>query len=213
MTDRTRGALLELFSGHDGGRPPEEDAPRENGHGVSPGGRDPQELIAVAGCLRRIRRWRVPPRWSRRDWLEEIGAEATAAALQACRDFDPDRGVPRAAFLRRRVLAAALARYRREWSLAIRQVSLEEFGESGPPVVDGLPSREAVAQFLQEALGRLPGTDARIIEGLFWGGKTEARLAESLGVSQQAINKRKRRIFQTLHHLIDTVAKNSDLWM
>jgi hypothetical protein len=173
-----------------------------------PGGRGSPELAAARGCLRRIRRWRVPPRWSDRDWFEEIGAEAAAAALQASRDFDPDRGVPRAAFLRQRVLAAALARYRREWSLALRQVSLEVVGESGPPGVDGLPSREAVARLVQEALGRLPRRDAWIIEGLFWGGKTEAGLAATLGVTQQAVSKRKRAIFRTLHRWIETLAKD-----
>jgi hypothetical protein len=173
-----------------------------------PGGKRSPELAAALVCLRRIRRWRVPPRWSGRDWLEEIGAEATAAALQAWKDFDPDRGVPRAAFLRQRVLGAALARYRREWSLAIRQVSLEVVGEYGSPGADGLPSREEVARLVLEALGRLPRTEAWIIEGLFWGGKTEAGLAATLGVTQQAVSKRKRAIFRTLHRLIETVAKD-----
>jgi DNA-directed RNA polymerase specialized sigma24 family protein len=178
-----------------------------------PGGECPTESVAALGCLRRIRRWRVPPRWSERDWFEEISAETAAAALQARRDFDPARGVPWEAFLRRRVMYSALARYRREWAHAIRRVSLEVIDDYGSPGANGLPHRETVARLIQEALGRLPRADALIIEGLFWGGKTEAGLADSLGITQQAVNKRKRTIFRTLHRVIETLAKDLESWL
>ena len=174
---------------------------------------EPLDWLALSGCLRRIRRWRVPPHWSSRDWSEEMGAEATLAALQAARDFDPTRGVPWEAFLRQRVRRAALARYRREWTYALRRVSvpaLDEYGAEG----GGPPSREAVFALLQEALGRLPRSDVWLIEGLFWGGQTEARLARDLGVSQQAVSKRKKNILKFLEWEIRTHLKNEDhgLW-
>jgi RNA polymerase sigma factor (sigma-70 family) len=155
----------------------------------------------------------VPPLWSDRDWFEEIGAEVMVAALQAFREFDPARCVPWEAFLRRRVMTSALSRYRREWSYALRRVSAVALDEFGMAERRGLPSREALVALLQEALGRLPQPDAWLIESLFYEGKSEANLAECLGISQQAVNKRKRTIFKTLHDLIDGLAKNSDSWL
>jgi DNA-directed RNA polymerase specialized sigma24 family protein len=110
-------------------------------------------------------------------------------------------------------LASALSRYRREWSYALRRVPAAALDEFGAAERRGLPSREALIALLQEAVGRLPQPDARLIEGLFYEGKSEANLAECLGISQQAVNKRKRTIFKTLHHLIDELAKNSDSWL
>src|SRR5512135_1884601 len=163
---------------------------------------EPLECSATPSCLRRIRRWSVPPHWSNRDWFEEMGAEATMAALQATRDFDPTRGVPWEAFLRQRVMRSALARYRREWTYAIHRVSGAALDEYGTVEGGGLPSREANFELLQEALDRLPRSDIRLIEGLFWGGETEARLAKALGISQQAVSKRKKCIFRDMRSIM-----------
>ena len=70
-----------------------------------------------AGCLRRVGSWRVPPHWSSHDWLEEMHAQGAAAACQAMDDFDPERGVPRGAFVRLRILSSLRTRYRQEWSV------------------------------------------------------------------------------------------------
>jgi DNA-directed RNA polymerase specialized sigma24 family protein len=155
----------------------------------------------------------VPPQWGERDWFEEISAEASAAAMQAWRDYDPSRGVPWEAFLRRRVMSTALTRYRREWGHAMRQVSLEVTADLGSARCHGLPPRETVARLIAEALGRLPPADAVLIERLYWDGKTEAGLAADLGITQQAVNKRKRVIFRTLHRVIETLAKDLDSWL
>jgi len=173
-------------------------------------GEDTLEVRTVLRCLKRIRRWRVPPRWSQREWLEEVEAEATVATLQAMRDFDPARGVPWSAFLGLRIMHAALSRYRREWAYAIRRISAGAMDEY--ETVENADSRlvEIVAELLEEALGRLPHADIALIEGLFWEGKTEAKLAEFLGISQQAVNKRKRSIFRTLRGLIENLGKTAD---
>jgi DNA-directed RNA polymerase specialized sigma24 family protein len=181
-------------------------------------GRHPQELAerhslelgVVQGCLKKVRKWRVPPHWSEHDWFEEIGAELAVAVVVAARDFDASRGVPWEGFLGRRVMFAALSRYRREWSYAIRQVSLEAIGEYGRPGADSLLVRDALSRLIYDALDRLPRADASLIEAIFWGGETEAGLARSLGVSQQAINKRKRSIFRTLQRLFQTLARDYD---
>ncbi len=168
-----------------------------------------QEWSATAlSCLRKIRRWRVPPRWSRRDWFEEIGAELTIATLMAARDYDPARGVPPEAFLRRRIMTTAYSRYRREWRYAIRQVAgtvLDRHQDGA----GSAPGPDSEARFLFDALSRLSRPESSLIEGLFWEQKTEAELARCFEISQQAVNKRKRSIFRTLHRLIDEIARDS----
>src|SRR5262245_1532896 len=51
-------------------------------------GRQSPEGITILKCLKRARRWRVPPHWSRRDWADEIRAEVLAAAALASKEFD-----------------------------------------------------------------------------------------------------------------------------
>jgi hypothetical protein len=53
---------------------------------------------AVQAGFKRVRSWRVPPNWSCGDWFEELAAVASAAAWQAVCEFDPELGVPLAAF-------------------------------------------------------------------------------------------------------------------
>jgi RNA polymerase sigma factor (sigma-70 family) len=153
----------------------------------------------------------VPPRWSNRDWFEEMEAEAAAAALQAERDFDPTRGVPWGAFLHRRVMHAALDRLRREWTFAIHRNSHAAWDEF-QAVEGGGPSREAIHKLLQDALGRLLPADAGLIADLYWEGKTEAGIGETLGISQQAVSKRKQSIFKSLRKMIGDLERREDLW-
>src|SRR6266478_4286061 len=78
---------------------------------------------ATAGSTRlwQIRAWPAPPNWSRADWLEEIEQIAWIASWQAEREFDPARGKERGAFVYGRVMASALAAYRKEWLWKIRR--------------------------------------------------------------------------------------------
>jgi len=177
------------------------------GLGSSPPGSDSLESRTVASCLKRIRRWRGPPRWSRWEWLEEIEAEVTIATLEARRDFNAARGVPWEAFLRLRIMNAALARYRREWTYALHRV---QGAALEPAARDDGPPWETAAKLITEVLGQLPDQDMWLIEGLFWEGKSESELAESLGISQQAVNKRKRTIFQYLRRLIEALTKSTE---
>ncbi len=138
-------------------------------------------------------------------------AEATAAALQAMRDFDPTRGVPWETFLHLRIIHAALARHRREWAFAIHRVSITAWDESEMTKDGSLPSHEATLDLLQVAMRRLSASDSRLIKDLFWEGKTEAGLGKALGISQQAVSKRKRSILKTLKRVVEMTAKGSDL--
>ena len=132
------------------------------------------------------------------EWSEEVQSEATVAGLQAYKEFDESRGVPRVAFLRQRVLRRTLALYRREWSYAIRRVFEEELDHRAEIGKGELARHIAQLRFLQRSLERLPKADLCIIEDLFWGERRETEIAEELGISQQAVSKRKRKILVAL---------------
>ena len=146
---------------------------------------------------RPIYQWRVPPNWSAQDWREEMKAEVSAAAWEAECEFDPARGVPPDYFVRRRVLARALRRYRREWVYARRCGLHLEGDDRHDATADGLASVDA-SDSLRCYLQRLPEIQRRLIEGLYWEEKTEVELARVFSLSQSAISKRKRRALKQL---------------
>ncbi len=158
-------------------------------------------------CWRRIRSWRVPPRWNPLDWWEEARAEAALAACSAALDFDPTRGVPRPAFLYQRIVAGVWSLYRREWAYGryLRGPRpLEEWSGSdviSPPRVDQI----GVAQFL-DWLGT---RDRFLIWQLFWDGKTEKAVARKLGLSQQAVSARKLAALRFLRSVVRFVLEES----
>jgi DNA-directed RNA polymerase specialized sigma24 family protein len=153
-----------------------------------------------SSCWRRLRRWRVPPRWSARDWQEEAKAQGQAAAIQAAQDFDPDAQVPLPVFVRWRVMAAVLAQYRREWAygLRCREVDAQAAGDNG----HWLRLASRAYDTVQGAMTSLTEADRSLIDRLFWQGGTQAEIALALGISQQAVSKRKKAIFLHLRHLL-----------
>ncbi len=153
-------------------------------------------------CTRRTHSWRVPPRWALRDWWEEIDAESVAAACHALRIFDPHRGPDLGTFVYHQILASALGRYRQEWTYAVR------YGLSAgePPDISVTEDRFAIEQDeqqLKQTLTDLPEADRSLIEHLFWDGRTETEVATGLGISQQAVSKRKHRILMELRESFD----------
>jgi DNA-directed RNA polymerase specialized sigma subunit len=122
------------------------------------------------------------------------------AALEAVAHYDPGRQVSVAAFLRMRVLGRAITRYRQEWRYGVRHVACGEQvrhvqchqGPSTPPSVDSLGG----------ILGTLTPNDQWLITRLFWEGETEADVARKLGLTQQAVSKRKKTLMKVLHSKI-----------
>ncbi len=150
-----------------------------------------------SACVARTHGWRVPPRWAVSDWWEEIDAESIAAACHAIRIFDPHRGPTLNSFVYHQILASALTRYRQEWTYAIR------YGVSSgeDPSVDGIEDRFSIEQEeeqLKQSLTCLPEPDRNLLERLFWEGHTETEIASGLGISQQAVSKRKQKILSEL---------------
>ena len=152
--------------------------------------------------LRRVFRWRVPPNWSTSDWRNEMQAEAACAVWQAMCDYDPSLNVPFGAFAQQRVLASALTRYRREWAYALHSAP-----EHDPECSGSRPS-DSVASALFDtwpgsALAPLSKSDLWLAVELFLRDRTEADLAKQIGITQQAISKRKRVIVRQLRRYID----------
>jgi RNA polymerase sigma factor (sigma-70 family) len=160
----------------------------------------PGWLPDLEQCLRRARAWRIPPRWSADDWFDELRAEGAAAAIQAEGLYDPGRGVPRDAYIRLCVLHRLLERYHKEWSHALRWVYVPELSEYS--IADG-PGALAESEDLQSALAHLRESDRQLIERLYWRGETESEVGSSLGISQQAVSKRKRSILCKLRRLLN----------
>jgi RNA polymerase sigma factor (sigma-70 family) len=148
-----------------------------------------------ARCWTRIRSWRVPPRWSPLDWWDEARAQGALAACEALRAFEPGRLVPLDAFLYRRVIESVWTRYRQEWSFGRRfrpdaclSDHAAEPGQTDPELLDRLA---VLLQTLDEG-------ERRLIRQVFWDGRPEDQLALDLGISRQAVNKRKRKLLRKL---------------
>ena len=153
-----------------------------------------------AACVRRTHGWRTPPRWCPRDWLEEIDAESIASACQAILIFEPDRGPSLESFVYHRVLSGALARYRKEWGYALRCGRRSSSGADayGTNLIDDQDAAAVERQKLMGSMTALPEDDRRLIECLYWDGQTERDIAGRLGITQQAVSKRKRKILLKL---------------
>jgi RNA polymerase sigma factor (sigma-70 family) len=162
-----------------------------------------------AGCVRRIRAWRTPPHWCPRDWLEEALAQGAAAAWQALHDYDPERGVPLSAFVRQRVLSSVWTRYRQEWAYALHINPVADADGCADPSDDSAMVFEE-QNGLRDLLALLSESDRWLIEQLFRDGRTETELASELGISQQAVSKRKQKILFRLHCLRESWTKETE---
>jgi RNA polymerase sigma factor (sigma-70 family) len=138
----------------------------------------------------------VPPRWSPHDWQEEARAQGTLAACEALRAFEPGRLVPLDAFLYHRVVASVRTRYRQEWSFGRRCRSAAALPDRAAAAADR-PEPELLDR-LAALLETLDEGERRLILQLFWDGRTEDQLALDLGITRQAVNKRKQRLLQQL---------------
>jgi len=161
---------------------------------------------AVQSGFKRIRSWRVPPNWSRGDWLEELTAVGTAAAWQAVCEFDPKRGVPLAGFGYCRIVTRCLTRYRKEWGYAVHVVTSESceretttFKHPGLATSSEAKAKKTpLSNDLRGAVGALPAKQRRLIEQLFWEERTETEVADAMDTNQSTINRRKRVILNGL---------------
>lgn len=163
--------------------------------------RVPREcLLVLAQCMRRVRRWRVPPHWSASEWYEEALSEATAAVHEAICRFDPDRGIELKWYVRRRILLRVLGRYRKEWAFGLRWLSSDDAtADRGmAPIAPRVDERE-----LRTAMNSLTGAERQLMKALFWERRTESDLARKMGISQQMVSRRKLLILLKLRRALD----------
>jgi DNA-directed RNA polymerase specialized sigma24 family protein len=158
---------------------------------------DPTDWPSLwARCWSRIRSWQVPPRWSHHEWLEEARAQGALAACEAIRAFEPARLVPLDAFLYRRVVESVWTRYRQECRFGRRcrlDASLSDYTATEP----GRPDPELLDR-LAEVLQTLDEGERRLIRQIFWDARSEDDLARELGLTRQAVNKRKQKVLRRL---------------
>jgi DNA-directed RNA polymerase specialized sigma24 family protein len=128
-----------------------------------------------------------------------VELEGLAAAWEALDEFNPGRETARDDFVRGRVLARVLARYRREWAYGRRCDSdTPDVGNESWAI--GPMSSAPILEEAPGILDRLAEADRNLIRRLFVDRWTEAQIARELGISQPAVSKRKRAILLDLRH-------------
>jgi DNA-directed RNA polymerase specialized sigma24 family protein len=160
----------------------------------------PGWLPVLDHCMRQARAWRVPPRWSACDWCDELQAEGAAAAIQAECVYDPGRGVPLGEYIRLCVWHHLLKRWHKEWSYALRWICIPELLEHS---LEDVPCSPSESDDLHVALARLIESDRRLIDRLYWREESEFEVGSSLGISQQAVSKRKHSVLRKLRRLLN----------
>ncbi|MGO8750625.1 MAG: RNA polymerase sigma factor [Thermoguttaceae bacterium] len=175
----------------------------------------------VGNCLARARRWPTPRHWCRVDWLEEVRSAAWQAICEALQEYDPNKGVPIAAFLYGRALARVWSYWRREWEYARRcryrfepnatsplpkecetVATFRHRGGDWQPLAPRQNRAIAVLDEIRGALKSLRAGPRRLLEQLYVEGRSEVDIAADLAISRQAVNKAKlaalRRLRQRL---------------
>lgn len=159
----------------------------------------PEEaLTSKSLALRRVTHWQKPPHWDRREWLDELEAEANLAMLTALSSYQPSRGAPLTAFVYERVFHALWSLYRREWQHALRVYSGNCLIEKG----SSSQACSVEAERLQEAIRSLPERERGVIYDAFLSGNTEREIAEELGVAPAVVHRLKKRALQHLREIL-----------
>jgi DNA-directed RNA polymerase specialized sigma24 family protein len=149
--------------------------------------------------------------------MRELEAQAALSAFRAGNDFDVAFGPSPDVFLYYHVLADLIRFYRKEWRYARRTAPLDAIEQpesSSPPPVpmkatdpfaENPGIERASCAELHAALARLPDASRKLIQQLFWEERKESDLAGQLGISHQAVSKRKQH---TLRQLSEWLAEN-----
>jgi len=174
-----------------------------------------QKLDILKQSLEQARRWRCPPHWQPDDWREELIAVAWAALWEGL-----SNGIRSEEKLQRFVTAALMKRYRDEWNYGVRWVQSpsqqgnESDGEeeTGWDLWDWVSAENGdigdeqeinwLAIVIRQALSNLTEEERHLIERKFWDGASEREIAEELGISQPAVNKRIKRVILRLKELL-----------
>lgn len=166
----------------------------------------------VEACLQQTERWCCLPNWLPKDWGEELWAVACAAVWEALDFYDSSRNAPLEVFVKGRVQAAILQRYREEWRYATRccpfpYPSSESDEPSETWEIYDLADFTDAERFWQklearDLLRRLPPAERYIIERCIMDRMSETEVATELGISQQTVSRWKQQALEKLRRLI-----------
>jgi RNA polymerase sigma factor (sigma-70 family) len=123
----------------------------------------------------------------------DVEQEAARALCELALEYDPDRGVPLAAYFKAK-LGWRLRHYLRQERRRSGHLPLDEIDvEAIPQAVVEMPEPGIASPRVARAIRRLSPRQRAVIAGVFWRERTERELAGELGVSHQAISALKRR--------------------
>ncbi len=174
----------------------------------------------IEECLREVSRWKTPPNWSEKEWQEEMKGVALLAGYLAFCSYKSHQKVPTNLFVKGRIKAALLQRYREEWRFASRccscnRASGDDVGEMDEIAIEELAGISAEAVFwwrveVRDLLARLGPKEHYLLERLFIDGLSEQEVADELGVSQATVNRWKRKAIEKLKSMLVGECSESD---
>jgi len=124
--------------------------------------------------------------------LDDARQDADLALLLTVHRFDLGRGTSFGAYAKRCVRGAILNSIRNARDMRNWEELDDELISNDQPELPDFASEAAVRQFVQD----LPERKRRIVESVFWDGKSQADVARALGISRAAVNKHLESIFQ-----------------
>lgn len=135
-------------------------------------------------------------------------AEGYVSLVRAVRDYDAARGVPFAAFAKRRVYADLLTLFRRNLRVWQREATVDERREE--PFWDLIEDEGAEKDLtryerqaeLVAALRQLTERERAVLTLLYRDECTQKEAAARLGICQQAVASTKKRALTKLRHMI-----------
>ncbi len=137
---------------------------------------------------------------------EDAESEAMMSLAEAVHSYDPARGIPFAAYAKRKVFGDIRTFFRRERAKWQAEFVPAE-GTEGESLWDTLPDSGQDMELLElqdaldRALAELPEKERHVLECIISGRMTQTELARHCGVAFQTITKWKQKAAARLPHL------------
>ena len=181
----------------------------------------PIELMGwIEECLREVSRWKTPPNWSEKEWQEEMKGVAFLAGWVAFYSYKSHQKIPTSQFVKGRIKAALLQRYREEWRFAslcqpFVQSSDDDVGEANEMPIEEIADVPAEMVFwwrveVRDLLARLGPKEHYLLERLFIDGLSEQEVARELGISQATVSRWKQEAIEKLKSMLFGKCPESD---
>jgi len=91
------------------------------------------------------------------------------------------------------------------------ELSLERFEEGGlyphvrktPHITEDMYIQQELLELLSDAIASLNADEQRLLSDIFYENKSERQIAETIGITQKGVNKRKSRLLEKLRKILD----------